>query len=227
MKSEFLNLASHELRTPVSLMLGYLSLFEEGDLGQLNDRGRRAVEVLRHEARELNALVEQLLEAARMQGGIPALHREEVDLRELAATATDRARGAAGPDHQVILLTPEEPVPVSADRRRLVTALHNLVENAIKYSPHGGEVVCEVRSEAGRAEVRVADRGLGMEPAQIDQLFRPFGRIVTQETASIDGAGLGLYLAKELARLHGGEITVETGAGDGSTFTLTLPLAAG
>ena len=224
MKSEFLNLASHELRTPVSLILGYLSLFEEGDLGELNAGGRRAVEVLRRQARELNALVEQMLEAARMQEGNLALHREEIDLRQAAIAAVDWIRGAAGPDHQLILLAPEQPLMVSADRRRLMTILHGLLDNAVKYSPQGGEVVCEVSSSGGRAQVRIRDHGLGMEPVQLDQLFRPFGRLVTEHTADIDGAGLGLYLARELARLHEGEIAVESNAGEGSAFTLSLPL---
>ena len=117
-----------------------------------------------------------------MQEGSLALRHEEVDLRQAAAAAADWIRGSAGPDHQLILLAPEQPVVVSADRRRLTTILHGLLDNAIKYSPQGGEVVCEVSSSDGRAQVMVQDRGLGMDAAQLDQLFQPFGRIVTDWT---------------------------------------------
>ncbi|TMF44435.1 MAG: ATP-binding protein [Chloroflexi bacterium] len=92
-------------------------------------------------------------------------------------------------------------------------------------STRGGEIACEVLVLPGWAELDVRDQGLGLEPAQLDQLFRRFGRIVTDETADIRGSGLGLYLARETARLHGGDITVESEPGRGSTFSIRIPLA--
>jgi signal transduction histidine kinase len=100
------------------------------------------------------------------------------------------------------------------------------LDNAVKYSPGGGEIVCDVLAVSRWAELRVRDHGLGIEPEQFDQLFRPFGRIVTSETADIRGTGLGLYMARELARLQGGDITVESERGRGSTFTVRVPLAS-
>jgi PAS domain S-box-containing protein len=225
-KSEFLNLASHELRTPVSLIRGYASLFEAGDLGELNERGMRAVSVLRTQAQQLNALVGQMLQAAQAQEGALNLRQEELDLREIAAEAAEWIGELAGTERGLVLRRPDQPVLVFADRRQLLTILHNLLDNAVKYSPGGGEIACEVRAESAWAEVRVQDHGLGIGRQQLDQLFRRFGRIVTNETAEIKGAGLGLYLARELARLQGGDVTVDSALGRGSTFTLRLPLAS-
>jgi PAS domain S-box-containing protein len=225
-KSQFLNLASHELRTPVSLIRGYASLFEAGDLGALNERGQRAVAVLRTQAQQLNALVGQMLQAAQIQEGVLNLHQEELDLGDITEEAAGWIGELATADHGLVLRRPAEPVLVLADRRQLLTILHNLLDNAVKYSPNGGEIVCEVRAHALSAEVKIQDSGLGIAPEQHDQLFRRFGRIVTSETAEIKGAGLGLYLARELARLQGGDITVESARGRGSTFTLRLPLAS-
>jgi PAS domain S-box-containing protein len=223
-KSEFLKLASHELRTPVSLIQGYLSLFEAGDLGNLNATGHRALSVLMTQVRELTLLIEQLLEAARLEQGTVTLHLEDLDLRELAAQAVDWARGLTSADHDLALQVPNNPVLVIADRRRMSMVVRSLLENAVKYSPQGGRIVCDVRTEAGWARVNVEDQGIGIDPEQRDQLFRPFGRVVTNETADIGGAGLGLYLARELIRLLGGDIAAESGREHGSVFRLSVPL---
>ena len=223
-KSEFLKLASHELRTPVSLIRGYLSMFEAGDLGQLNERGKRALSVLEAQARELNLLIAEMLEAARLEDGAITFSEEDVDLRTVAAEAVESARGKARADHRLTLVTPGHPLRVVADRGRLLVIVRNLLDNAVKYSPDGGEIVCEVRAAAGWAEVAVRDHGLGIAPEQLDLLFSRFGRIVTTETAHIRGPGLGLYLARELARLQGGDIDVTSEPGRGSIFTMRVPL---
>jgi len=224
-KSQFLKLASHELRTPVSLICGYLSLFEEGDLGEVSEKGKAALSVLATQGRELNRLIGEILEVARMDEGSLALQLATHDFRQVVAEAVDTVRLAASDNHRLPLVTPDHAVPVNADRKRLSMILHKLLDNAIKYSPDGGEIACEVLVLPGWAELDVRDQGLGLEPAQLDQLFRRFGRIVTDETADIRGSGLGLYLARETARLHGGDITVESEPGRGSTFSIRIPLA--
>jgi len=224
-KSEFLKLASHELRTPISVIRGYLSLFTDGDLGVLNWRGERALAVMRAQATEMTFFVGQMLEAARLQQGKVQVDLEELDLRDVVAKAVEWAQELASADHRLAVSVPAYPVAVSADRERLSTVLQSLLDIAIKYSPQGGHIACEVAAESGWAIVNIVDAGLGIDPAQRDQLFHPFGRVVTAETADIGGAGLGLYLARELARLQGGDITVETDPGRGSTFTLRLSLA--
>jgi PAS domain S-box-containing protein len=223
-KSQFLNLASHELGTPVSLIRGYLSLFEEGDLGELSESGKYAVSVMSAQARELHLLLGRMLEVARLEEGVD-FSGEHLDLRQVAGEAVAAVRGQAGASHRFTLVAPDHTLPVVADRRQLRTAMDNLLDNSVKYSPEGGEVVCRVLAAPPWAVVEVQDHGLGMEPAQLEQLFRPFGRVITDHTAPILGAGLGLYLSREYARLQGGEITVRSEPGLGSTFTLRVPLA--
>jgi PAS domain S-box-containing protein len=225
-KSEFLKLASHELRTPVSVIGGYLSLFADGDLGPLTDRGQRAVSAMRSQANELTLLIGQMLEAARMEQGKVTLALETLDLREVAARALQWAQGMASEKHKLEVALPAEPVPIMADRTRLLTILQSLLDNALKYSPTGGPILLQVVSDSGRAQVVVTDRGLGIGREQLERLFRPFGRLVTDDTADIDGAGLGLYVASELARVQGGEITVQSEPGRGSTFTLAIPITS-
>lgn len=224
-KSQFLNLASHELRTPVSLIGGYLSMFAEGDLGDLNPQGKRAIGVLRTQALRLNILIGQMLQAAGIQAGRLALRHDCLDLCAAVAGAAHWARVMAGSDHVVALSLPAGPVWVIADAEHLSTILHNLLDNAVKYSPNGGEIDCTVLAESGWAHVKVLDRGLGIGPEQHGQLFNRFGRVVSDDTAAISGAGLGLYLARQLAQLHGGDVGVESDPGRGSTFVLSLPRA--
>jgi PAS domain S-box-containing protein len=226
MKSEFLNLASHELRTPVSLIRGYLSLFEEGDLGELNERGRRALTVLRAQARDLNSLIEQMLEAAHLHDGGVNLYPEPLDLGRVASDGVAAVRDVSQGKPRIVLLAPEEPVPVVGDLRRLRTIVESLLDNAVKYSPNREEIICMVSAASDRAYFKIEDRGLGLDQEQLDQLFSSFGRIVTNHKADISGAGLGLYLARELARLHGGDVSAESDPGQGSVYTLSLPLAA-
>ena len=223
-KSRFLNLASHELRTPVALIRGYLSLFEEGSLGLLNESGKGALSVLRRQVQDLNYLIGQMLEAARLHSGTLALRQDDLDLRVAAAQAVERVRGEVGTHHELTVRLPADPVPVTGDGDRLSTILQALLDNAVKYSPNGGEVGCEVLAESGWARVKVTDQGIGLDPDQLGELFSQFGRVVTNETAAIGGAGLGLYLARELARLQGGDISAESDLGRGSTFMLSLPL---
>ncbi len=224
-KSQFLDLASHELRNPVSLIRGYVSLFEEGDFGALNENGTRAISVLNDQTLQLDGLVGQMLQAARLQSGVVAVRREDVDLRDLVRGAVERVRALAGADHKVALSIPSKPVSVLAAPELLSAILHNLLDNAVKYSPSGGAIECELLSNRVQARVKVRDQGIGINPDQAGLLFRQFGRVVNSDTAAIGGAGLGLYLAREMARLHDGDLHAETDAGRGSTFVLILPLA--
>jgi signal transduction histidine kinase len=129
------------------------------------------------------------------------------------------------PGQHIVVHGDAAPLIVHADATRLATAITNLLDNALKYSPHGGDVDCTVSTEQGRAIVAVRDRGLGISAADMARLFTRFGRIVTAENSHILGTGLGLYLARELVRMQGGDITATSTPGEGSTFTLWLPLS--
>lgn len=224
MKSQFLNLASHELRSPLGVINGYLSMLEQGALGQLKEAGVRAIEVLKAKTLEMNLLVAQMLDAARLEEGKLALKREHVDLREIANSAIEVVRPSAQPRHQITLETPPDEVPVFGDSERLLTIVTNLLENAVKYSPNGGSVQCVVGSANGTATVSVIDTGVGIAADDVPRLFNRFERLHNPLTSHVGGTGLGLYLSRELARQHGGDIEVESVPGSGSTFTLALPI---
>jgi len=225
-KTQFLNLASHELRGPMTVVRGYVSMLEGGLLGDLNERGRRAVPVISAKVMEMNALIEQMIEAARLEDGALMLRPAEIDLRDVVIEAVEAARPLVDERHEISLRTPGRPVPVRVDHERVKTIVSNLVSNAIKYSPQGGVIECELTARGGIARVAVKDSGLGIAPGDLPILFTRFGRISTPHTDHLPGTGLGLYLGRQLARLHGGEITVESAPGKGSTFTLHLPLRA-
>ena len=225
-KTQFLNLASHELRGPLTVVRGYVSMLEGGLLGELNDRGMKAMPVISAKVMEMNALIEQMIEAARLEDGALMLRPEPNDLREIVAVAVDSARLLIEGNHEIVLNSPGRPVPVRVDAERIKTIVSNLIGNAIKYSPAGGTVEVELLNRGGIARVSVIDPGVGIAKADLPILFTRFGRVSTPETNHLPGTGLGLYLGRQLARLHGGEITVDSEPGRGSTFTLHLPVAA-
>jgi len=224
-KSQFLNLASHELRSPLGVINGYLSMLEQGSLGELKEPGMRAIEVLKAKALEMNMLIGQMLEAARLEDGRLALKRERVDLGRVAREAIEAIKPLSGEGHRLILDEGTEAVYVVGDADRLGTIVSNLLENAIKYSPKGGTIRSAVGTQDGIATVSVTDPGVGIAEEDLPRLFNRFERIHNRETSHVGGTGLGLYLSRELSRQHGGDLLVQSRSGKGSTFTLTLPTA--
>ena len=224
-KSQFLNLASHELRSPLGVINGYLSMLEQGVFGQLKESGVRALEVLKAKTVEMNLLVAQMLDAARLEDGRLALKRDRLDLRDVAEEAMQVVRPLTGADHDLSLDAPPYQVTVFGDVDRILTIISNLLENAIKYSPQGGTVQCLVSADDHAASVTVIDSGVGIAREDLPRLFNRFERLQNLKTSHVAGTGLGLYLSRELARQHGGDIQVESRPGAGSRFTLTLPLA--
>ena len=224
-KTQFLNLASHELRGPVTVIRGYVSMLEDGILGHLNERGRKAAGVMAGKVSEMNELIEEMIEAARLEEGGVTIRAVDADLREIVRAAAETVSPLVGTHHKLVLDLPDRRVRVKVDPDRSKTIIANLLSNAIKYSPRGGTVTCHLRSRAGVAKVSVTDHGLGIARQSLPTLFTRFGRIMTPETEHLKGTGLGLFLARQLAQLQGGDITVASVEGKGSTFTLQLPLS--
>ena len=222
-KSEFLRLASHELRGPLGVLRGYLSMLADGSLGTLPTAAAGVMPTLTAKIGEINLLIDQMLETARLEDSRLQLTLEDTDLRKLVESAVEALRPAAGSTHPLSVRVPERPVTALVDRARVMTILTNLLDNAIKYSPAGGAVSCELLEVAGTVRISVHDEGLGIEPRDLGRLFTRFGRLVTRDNSHIPGTGLGLYLSRELARMHHGDITVSSVPGRGSTFVLELP----
>jgi signal transduction histidine kinase len=223
-KSQFLRLASHELRGPIAILGGYLSMLEDGSLPGASGQAKAILPLLSAKVNEMKRMVDDMLETARLEDRRLDLTIVTVDLRDIARRAVDTLRPLLTERHQLVFRVVPEPLQVRVDRERTETVISNLLDNAVKYSPAGGRVECDVRAEDGQAVVTVRDHGIGIAEEDLGRLFTRFGRIVTPDNSHIAGTGLGLHLAQRLAALHGGEITVESLPGEGSTFTLRLAL---
>lgn len=223
-KTKLLSLASHELRRPLAVLRGYVSMLRDGTFAGRAEQLQEVYAILEANAGRMELLVTEMLEAARLEEGSLSVDLRRLDLREPVREAFEGARIGAPPAHALSLDVPPGPVEVLTDAGRVTTIVANLLDNAVKYSPLGGPVGCAVLVERDRALVEVSDRGLGVAAADHPILFTRFGRIETPANRHIQGTGLGLYLSRELAQLLGGTLAAVSEAGQGSTFTLTLPL---
>ena len=222
-KTQFLNLASHELRGPLAVVQGYLSMIEEGAL-----KGRQlkaALPTMSSQLRQMNMLVNDMLETARLEDDRLQLSLMEVDLVDASQRVVDNAVPMLSPAHRLEMERPEGAIRVRADPTRLDTIIGNLLHNAIKYSPDGGRLTVAVTSDGSLGRVTITDEGLGIADTDMPRLFTRFGRLETPENSHIPGTGLGLYLSRQLARMHGGDIAVASEPGKGSAFTVSLPVA--
>lgn len=225
-KTEFLALASHELRTPITVLTGYLSLLEDGAFGVLPDASREIMPAINARLAEMESLINGMLETARVDDGRLRLEIDAWDLREVVNEAVRRCEVFVHASQRIGLRCPDAPVPVLVDRERILTVVTNLIHNALKYSPTHTDVQCVVSANGETSSVAVSDSGLGIAAEDMATLFTRFGRIRRDPAArEIAGTGLGLYLSRELARAHGGDILVDSSPGTGSTFTLVMPVA--
>ena len=222
-KSEFLNMAAHELRTPLAVVVGYLSMLSDGTFGELNSDCDRVLQILRQKGDELNRLVDDLLTASRIEAGTVPSRLTDYDLREVARQAVRKATPQAELlSAEVHLELPEEPVFVQADPTHMARIVDNLVNNALAYSR--GRPWVKVAVGAGHdAVLIVEDRGVGIPPDMRERVFDQFVRIESAQEPLQPGTGLGLYISRELARRQGGELAVvDSEVGRGSTLALTL-----
>lgn len=222
-KSEFLRLASHELRGPAAMLGGYLSMIEDETLGPIPQRLRLVLPMLKAKAAQINLLANEMVEAARLEDGRLQLKRKRVDLSEIVRRNVGTAQAGATPRHRVRFDDRVgHDVWVLGDVMRLEIIIGNLLDNAIKYSPEGGNVTAQLSTEGDLAIMSIRDEGIGIAAGDMDRLFVRFSRLAP--TSNVPGTGLGLYLARELARLHQGDIVATSKPGEGSEFILNLPL---
>ena len=173
----------------------------------------------------MGRLVDRMLETARLEGEHPPSERRPIDMAALLHQAVDSTAATITPRHTIVVDSDGTPEVVIADPEQIATVLTNLLDNAVRYSPHGGEIRVGLTCSDGTVSVTVSDAGIGIAEEDIGRLFKSFSRVVTAENASIAGTGLGLYISRKLAVLNGGDLFVSSSSGEGSTFTLTLPLA--
>ena len=253
LKSEFLSSMSHELRTPLNAIIGFSEILKDGMAGELSQQQRIYLGHVFEGGNHLLALINDVLDLSKIEAGKMELSLETIDLQALLADSllvvADKARGK-----RVRLLTELSPSvhdDVKADSRRVRQILHNLLSNAVKFTPSDGSVTVQLarvpRERAANSvpgfaqgrrtplppgdfhefvELSVRDTGIGMRPQDLDLLFLPFSQVASPEGRTQEGTGLGLAMVRRLAELHGGAVAVSSEVGQGSRFTVWLPIHA-
>ena len=226
-KSAFLNMAAHELRTPITVLAGYLSMLVDGSLGRPPDGWADTLDILLAKTGELDRIVEDLLQASRIEADAVPLPDEVIDLRAVVEDAVARARPRADLLRAEIstILAPT-PVLVRADAGQLGRVIDNLINNSLSYSVPPARLVIDLSTNVKQAVLRVEDNGVGIPESEHEAVFDRFYRTAGPIAVEVPGIGLGLYISRQLAQHHGGSLVVESSTpGEGTVFALTLPLA--
>ena len=226
MKTEFVSLVSHELRTPLTSIKGYTEMVLDGDAGEINEEVQEYLGIVYNNAERLVALVNDLLDLSRIESGRIQIKLETVDLNEITQTVVvsmQQKIKEKGQDLQVEI----DPAAtlVTGDKGKLVQVLTNYVSNAYKYTQAGGKLRIAITRQGAFARVAVSDNGHGIAPEDQAKLFTRFYRVDNSMTREVGGTGLGLSIVKQLVELQGGEISLQSALGEGSTFAFSVPLA--
>lgn len=220
-RRDFVANVSHELKTPV----GALSLLAEAVLSSADDpdQVRHFGERMQIEATRLSQLVQDVIDLSRLQGDDPLTRAEVVDVDELMNRAADEVRTIAASHHIAIYLGDPSGAAVYGDRGQLLTAVRNLLTNAVNYSPDNTTISLNAVDAGALIDIQVKDQGMGIAPNDVDRIFERFYRVDQARSRVTGGTGLGLAIVKHVCQNHGGECTVWSEVGVGSTFTLRLP----
>ncbi|WP_104166876.1 cell wall metabolism sensor histidine kinase WalK [Arthrobacter sp. SX1312] len=220
-RNDFVANVSHELKTPV----GAISLLAEAidDAAEDEVAVRRFAQRMHKESSRLSALVQDIIELSRLQGADVVRRGKPVDINSVVAEAVDRNKLPAESKQIDMVVGGSVSTPVHGDRDLLMTAFRNLIDNAIRYSPEGTRVGVGLRSRDGLVQVSVTDQGPGITPEEQERIFERFYRIDAARSRQTGGTGLGLSIVKHVVSNHGGEVTVWSQPGQGSTFTVRLP----
>jgi signal transduction histidine kinase len=228
-KSTFVSVAAHELRSPLTSITGYVEMLLDEEYGPLSDDQRKRLELVQRSAHRLLTTTDTLLDVTRIEAGRVELVLQPRDLAALVETVVREF----GPQlearaQRLTLRASRELPPALCDEARAGQVIVNLLSNASKYTPRGGRITVSLApGEAGFLQVSVADTGVGIRAGDQSKLFSRFFRAESAERTGAEGAGLGLYIARSLVELHGGRIWFESEAGKGSTFYVTFPIADG
>ena len=223
-KSDFIATLSHELRTPMTAVLGAAKTLLRDDIALSPERRHQLLEMIGAQGTRLAQITEEVLLANRLDRGDLRIDSERVDLSQLASDAVETMRNDA-PESISLSAAPNGAAEAIGDRDRIEQVLVNLIDNAVKYSPDGGEVVVSTVPAAASVRVEVADQGIGIPPAEQEAVFEKFYRADSQHRMAPSGTGLGLYICRELVQRMGGTIGVRSRPGGGSTFWFQLPRA--
>jgi PAS domain S-box-containing protein len=223
-KTQFVSMVSHELRTPTTSVLGYTELIADGELGPITPEQRHALDAIQRNSMRLEQLLADLMEAARLE--LPQLngHREHVDISEVVrhAATTMLPVVARRSQSMEIDVDPNAGI-VLGDERRLEHVVSNLLTNAVKFTPEGGSIVVRAIRQGSEAIITVQDSGIGIPEEEHAKVFERFYRSERKESAKVPGSGLGLSIVKAIAKNHGGDVTLASAVGEGTTISIRLP----
>jgi signal transduction histidine kinase len=227
MKTEFLSMVSHELRTPLTPIKGYLSLLQSGKMGALTDQQKNALEIVTKQSEHLHSLIDSVLDLSRLELGKPIpIVKEPVSVNSILLDTYEAMRIQAENQGLKILLNIQEELPtIMGDAAKLKRILANLLGNAIKFTPRGGEITLRAFSGSSNIRIEVADNGIGLSSEHREKIFEKFFQVDSSLTRSSGGMGMGLTIVRELVTLHGGVAWAESeGLGKGSKFIFSLPV---
>jgi PAS domain S-box-containing protein len=227
LKSEILRRTSHELKTPLVSIKGFSSLLLKEFGNDLNGDAKIMVEEIQDGCKRLENLIKDILDSAKLESGKSKIKKKEYNLRNLVNTALKSLKGIIRSRKQDISLELNESLIIHVDKERFLEVLENVISNALKYTPPEGKILIKSKENKDKIIISIKDTGIGFTPEEKSQLFKQFGKIERYGEGydlSIDGSGLGLYIAKKTAELHGGDIWMESaGRNKGSTFYISLP----
>jgi signal transduction histidine kinase/HAMP domain-containing protein len=223
LKSELLSTVSHELRTPLASIKGYASSLLREDVEWDPDTRREFLQIIDEEADRLTGLIGDLLQMSEIEAGVLRIDKHPVRINRLAQKVVKKIRPQSR-DHAVSVSTAADVPETMADPRRIEQVLHNLIMNAIKYSPEGTSVHVRVERRGGDILVAVRDQGIGIAPEHLDHVFERFYRVEGALARQTGGSGLGLPICRGIVDAHGGRIWVESQVGKGSIFSFSLPI---
>jgi signal transduction histidine kinase len=214
--------ASHELRTPLTSILGYTRMLRQWGL-EHPEAAKEGIDALEQEAGRMHRLVESLLRLARGEE-LPAMNRTVHDLGAVISDAVEAAKAFGGGQQEIVVTLPEQPVRATVDRGMLLQVIEILLDNAVKYAGSTESIEVSLHADGGNAVIRVIDHGPGIAPEHLPNLFERFYR--AEQSRTTRGSGLGLAIAKQIVEQHNGIIDVDSTLGEGTTFTITLPVAS-
>jgi len=218
-REEFLSIATHELRTPLAGLRGYLQLAQQAlDRGQ-HDRVRSAFGAALRQSDHLAALIAQLLDASKAQAGALIVEPVTTDISDLVGRSVEAERLTSETHRWVTDIAPD--LRANVDPVRFAEVVGNLLDNAVKFTPAGGTIMVRLSGDTAEVRLAVADQGIGITPDRVDRIFERFYR--AHDDRGLGGLGLGLYITRQIVQRHGGEIAVESEPGRGSTFVVRLP----
>jgi two-component system sensor histidine kinase KdpD len=224
LKSELLQTVSHELRTPLGSIKGFTTTLIEHDRRLSREEKLEFLEIIDQESDRLRGLIEDLLDMTKIEAGVLQLDCQPVALTKLIGDAI-KPVASHSPEHRFDASVPADLFAL-ADSRRVRQVLHNLLENAVKYSPDGGLIRAQARLNGNEVVISVSDQGIGIPRHDLPRVFDRFHRVDSDVGRKVGGSGLGLAICRGIVEAHGGRIWVESEPGMGSVFSFSLPAAA-